>query len=136
MSILKHKEVIKAWLDGEVIQKLFNGDWIEVVCADERECMRDGLFCESKEYRIKPKTITINGVECPAPMREMPGIGSVCYAVELKVDGGVFVLRFGGLSSEIRLLSTGLLFNTEQGAKAAYEAMIKPLKEFMGGCDE
>lgn len=58
MSILNHKEVIKAWLDGATMEyKSRNnpGTWVQ--CKPASECY---TVCIPEEYeiRIKPKTET------------------------------------------------------------------------------
>lgn len=40
-----HSELIHAWADGEVIQRMKNGVWTDVTCPQ---------FIKDKEYRIKP----------------------------------------------------------------------------------
>lgn len=48
------KEIIKAWIDGEVIQYKLGSDWSD--CNPYEECTRV-YFNDGSIYRIKPKNI-------------------------------------------------------------------------------
>lgn len=87
----------------------------------------DPRFRPEFEYRRKPRTIRIGDRDVPEPLRELPK------------DGVVWMLTLSGLKiieaipvDEIVYLkiplNRGLLFATEEEAKAAAEAILELLK--------
>lgn len=48
MARHKHADVIHAWAEGEEVEILDNGQWIDAKTPN---------FCTMYEYRIKPKTV-------------------------------------------------------------------------------
>ena len=63
-------------------------------------------------FRIEPDTLTVNGVECVAPVMDKQGC--------------VLNLSYG-----TRLSLSSLHFNTESDRDAFREALIKPFKEYL-----
>ena len=66
MSILTGKEAKLAWVNGEVVQwRQSFKKWNDLEPSNVL-----GLFdCNEMEFRLKPLTITINGIEVPAPFK-------------------------------------------------------------------
>jgi len=108
MSKHKHFDEIIAWANGETVQS--SGDRIHWVDMPEHE---DFTWCENMFYRVKPKTITVNGVECPAPAQ---------------VTGFAGWLEITSFASKTRYY-----FESFEAAKQVHEALIKPFKE---SCNE
>lgn len=73
----KHKEIKQAWANGETVQTLHGDKWFDWGCSD-----RIDLSLRSV-WRVKPKTININGYEVPEPLRCPPKSGEVLYLVGL-----------------------------------------------------
>lgn len=70
MSILTGKEALIALANGEEVQIESNKQWVSVDnCQVYQFLNRD---CSYK-FRLKPRTITINGVEVPAPFEPKEG---------------------------------------------------------------
>jgi hypothetical protein len=70
----KHADLIHAWADGAEIQFKGLEGWFDA-------CNPDWL--DDTEYRIKPKTININGFEVPEPVREPLERGRVYFIVSV-----------------------------------------------------
>lgn len=82
----------------------------------------------SMKVRIKPDTVTINGIECPAPMRVEPEQGSLYYAPTPANEAFATSFRWRGDSVDLFLLERGICFATADDAATAARAMIAPLK--------
>jgi len=129
-----HADLLHAIADGKQMQEL-------------RKCCRDDAHDCSAEraldlipigqadcVRIKTDTVTINGIECPAPMTEVPEMGSCYY-----VPGTHYGVKFSSWTwlddtSDQRLFAEGLCFANADDAAAAARAMIAPLK-LKGGAE-
>ena len=59
----KHKDLIIAWANGETIQC-----WNNELQAWRDLCQPS--FNSDVKFRVKPKTISINGIEVPAPVTD------------------------------------------------------------------
>ena len=79
-------------------------------------------------YRRKPRTITINGREVPAPLREAPPRNTPVWWVTLNEDAPAMVLWHDFDAGMGRALQRGILFETEEGAEAARGAILEALK--------
>lgn len=88
----------------------------------------------SMKVRIKPDTVTINGIECPAPMRVEPEQGSWYYTPTPANEAFAASLQWRGDSIDRFWLEMGICFATADDAAAAARAMIAPLK-LKGGAE-
>lgn len=76
-------------------------------------------------YRVKPRTITINGREVPEPLRAIPEIGVMYWIPRLAVsEGAVGPWQWSGDKADKTALSRGLVHLTEEGARAHAEALL------------
>jgi len=67
-ELISGKEAKKLWADGESIEFMMsNGEWGELYPEHEL-----GIF-DRKQFRLKPQTITLNGIEVPAPFKPEEG---------------------------------------------------------------
>ena len=82
----------------------------------------------SMKVRIKPDTVLINGIECPAPMRVEPEQGSLYYAPTPTREVKFTPWGWSNDASDRRFFAEGLCFATAEDAAAAARAMIAPLK--------
>lgn len=53
-----------------------------------QQCWGHPYWYDDTEYRQIPKTISINGIEVPEPMRDKPEIGTVYYVVDAVEEDG------------------------------------------------
>lgn len=112
----KHAEVIKAWVDDpEQVVQVFNedaGEWQDLDCTP--------TWAPFLQYRIKPKTININGYEVPEPVREPLGIGKRYYVVS---PYGSEVFNWAGDRIDYDLLKNGAIHLTKEAAQLHSEAI-------------
>ena len=73
------------------------------------------------EYRIKPKTITVNGTEVPAPLTTLEGLDTFYLAVPSNMD---FYVNFAtSFNCNKDWLERGLCHKTKEAAIAHAKAM-------------
>ena len=100
---LTRKEILTAFANDEVVQVWYD-KWFS-------STLKEYVEAPHRDYRIKPKTILINGVECPP---ETP-------------DGKFSVNVSFGKSDCYDCLY--LHFNTEADARQVFDALVKPFGE-------
>jgi len=91
------------------------------------DCWDTGL--DIVAYRVAeepPRTITVNGVVVPEPMREAPKQGTYFFTVGFTADIEVGGFHWYGLRWQERALKRGLCHLTEAAAITHFEALIKP----------
>lgn len=90
------------------------------------KCLKHPEWNDHFEYRRKPKTITVNGIEVPEPIRETPKIGDQYY-LAYPVSSSEFVRYFwANVPEEKSWIEKGLLHFTKEAAIAHAQAMIAP----------
>jgi hypothetical protein len=129
-KMLNHREVLEALLAGETLVDVNDkemtlrfdgdtlvatGDYYQPLGSVEDVCLLD--------WKIKPRTININGYEVPEPMRVKPEEGEVYYVVCLP-DISVTNYTFYNGHPETRWLSQGLLHKTREAAELHLEALL------------
>lgn len=119
--------VVQAAANGISIQarnaKIDDAEWF---LADECE-IDDPAFhmdLDEYEYRIKPRTITVNCFEVPEPMRDAPEAGDVYYAAELGCAEFYSRERWDGHAADSLWLSRGICHSTKESAIAHAKAML------------
>ena len=80
-----------------------------------------------EEFRVKPATITVNGIEVPEPLREAPDVGSTYWVVS--PYGGAVKMRYRADNEDAHALKSGLCHATEDAALAHFEAVISASKQ-------
>lgn len=74
-KLISSKEAKMAWANGEKLQvKAGDESWIDI---NDEHCL--SIFCVGYVFRLKPSTITINGIEVPAPFE--PKEGDVVWCI-------------------------------------------------------
>lgn len=110
--------LVTAQASGEVIQVYVeqNGKWYD--------CKEPTAFVDGCKYRIKPKTILVNGFEVPEPMMVKPDDGAVYYIVDptLEIFANKFVWH--DEERESKWLSRGICHTTKEAAIAHAKAML------------
>lgn len=91
-----------------------------------RRCLKHPEWNEHFEYRRKPKTITVNGIEVPEPSRETPKIGDRYYLAYPVSSSGFVEYFWTNEAQEKSWLEKGLLHLTKEAAIAHAIAMIAP----------
>lgn len=65
------------------VQFEYEGLWHDCLEA------RDFNPSDTYEYRVKPNTHIVNGIECPAPLRELPEMGTDIYLLDPYAPDGI-----------------------------------------------
>ena len=81
-------------------------------------------FLDHLEYRRKTETVTINGVELVAPVREALGFGQSYYAICFAYDGGCSLHVWSGDNADLCFLESNVVFLTAADANAYAQALI------------
>ena len=106
--------------------------WERWLCMCKKDAIwRDGfeehpIWHEDFEYRRKPKTITVNGIEVPEPIREEPKVGELYFVVNLSAFTLVTSNTWANDVYDIEWFKRGLLHFTEEAAIAHTEALLAP----------
>ena len=83
-------------------------------------------FSENLEYRLKPRTININGFEVPEPLRSVPSYGTPYFIPDM-ID--VLDVRWNNHSDDHRMLNAGIVHLTREAAEKHLEALLSFTKE-------
>lgn len=109
--------VVQAATDGSEIECSgghYEG-WFTQICTS--------LHAQCK-YRIKPRTITVNGFKVPEPIREAPAVGTKCYLACVTKREFVCCIDWDGLPADYHWLRLGLWHSTEEAAVIHAKAML------------
>ena len=90
------------------------------------DCLQELQFLSKHNYRLKPRTININGFEVPEPLRHEPSDGTVYYVLDMSE---VIVLKWTSDVSEYQWLKAGLIHLTRENAEKHIEALLSFTKE-------
>lgn len=116
-KVHKHKDVIIAWANGETIQ-FWGGDrhgWLDVL---------EPNFNSDAKFRVKPKTISINGLKVPEPIRTKPKRKTTYYVPD--VLGYDFYLSdwWSDTGQDLEFLNLGLIHLTKEAAIQHAKALL------------
>ena len=113
-------QLIAAAGRGEVIEVLAHNNWCEVESLYDLTVMHSNR----RTLRIKPKTITLAGIEFPEPLRVAPEMGTEFWLVDTHFFHKVARRVWYDGTDQNYWLHAGLLQATEKGAKDQSKAMI------------
>lgn len=119
----KYAKVLRWIADGEQVQIYGNhGLWVDrypeqVLCA-----ICDGTHPD--RFRIKPRTILVNGVEVPAPETEAPKISSSYFLADPSYSHFTACYQWGAEKSDFMALERGLVYLNKEDAIARAKAML------------
>lgn len=116
-----HKEVIRAYYEEDVELKFHS----EHFAADGyRDVFGTPSWNTDCHYMVKQKTHTINGMEVPIPMQEIPEKGTKCYFVNITGHHLYGWFNYKGMQQDLEWLERGLLHLTKENAVANAKAML------------
>src|SRR5690606_11667515 len=68
-ELISKKQAATAFIDGEDVEFMDQtGQWRTIF---DNTVLR--VFIDRTQFRLKPRTITLNGIEVPAPFKSKPG---------------------------------------------------------------
>lgn len=97
----------------EIMQKWANGYDVTVFGIAHRELNFNSIPCD---YKFKPKTHIVNGIECPAPFDVMPQIRECFYIIEYNADVVDYTVNENNFW-QLRLFEIGNCFKSEADAR-------------------
>ena len=109
--------VVQAAADGYGTQSLCAGVWFDTN-GDVK------LLTSHIKYRIKPRTITVNGFEVPEPIRAKPSVGDEYFLASPSDVGMHYCTLWSDDEYENCRLSRGLCHATQEAAIAHAKAML------------
>lgn len=118
-----YAQVLRWIADGEHVQVRCAGEWISDTPEGVLRFVADRTF-DSCNFRIKPRTVTINDVEIEAPLSEIKE-GDVFWYVQ--TDGQATERIYIGTFMQRNLFNNGRAFATRDAAEAASVAISKAL---------
>lgn len=118
----EYAHIFKWLVDGEQVQ--FFGSITGWVGKHPKEVL--GLIHlghEPSNFRLKPRTHTINGIECPAPHKESLAVGTKFWVANPTVENLSSTFIWSDGLSDI-WLERGLIHLTKESADANARAML------------
>lgn len=124
-KLISGKEALIALANGEEVELQATGDmnWY-----DSTQWTVGELLCFKGRFRLKPRTITINGIEVPAPFE--PELGDHFYYITAGCENGYSFRRLHDDTPEY-LFSIGA-WRTEEEIKQ----VVAVLRQVFGGSHE
>lgn len=121
-------DLLRAIADGKQMQGRLPEDgcgWFDIYPDQAIGAIASGY---SMKVRIKPETVLINGIECPAPMRVAPALQTTYFKPDPDWGKMYDICTWRDHDLDHSRFSLGLCFATANDAAAAARAMIEPLK--------
>lgn len=119
----QYKHIFDALVKVEQIEYLNGyGKWRHIPPELVLDKIRYGSLAEN--FRIKPKTININGHEVSEPVREPLEYKTIYYRPELSDRNLVMENRFMGNTNDYIWLSRGFIHLTREAAEAHAKALL------------
>lgn len=118
----QYKHIFNALVNGQQIEYFHNGNWYSKEPHTALNLVNLGAAPE--DFRIKPKTININGHEVPEPVREPLENGQEYYFQEITAEYLVDTSCWGDTSCDKFLLNSGLIHLTREAAEAHAKALL------------
>lgn len=119
----KYAQVLRWIADGEELQtQCGNGDWFD---TEHNGALMD--ICEGLNpgrFRIKPRTIRVNGVEVPAPERVAPNEGAAYYVATPHNEEFCSETTWTSHRLALLWLSRGLVYLRKEDAISRAKAML------------
>ena len=123
-NLISGKEALIALANGEEVELQALGD---VNWYNSTQWTVGELLCFRGRFRLKPRTITINGIECPAPILwdSLPDGTEFWIADPTRHDGEYTrYLVWDGQSCDVQHLQRGLVHLSKENAVAHAKAII------------
>lgn len=124
MTEHKYAHILRAIADGNVVQwRDSNGEWND---ESENTILREVVNEDysPERYRVKPDTITINGVEVPEPVRDQLAIGTYYWLVDASADTKTRNYSWSDHGMDFNWIKSGLIHLTKEAAEQHARALI------------
>ena len=125
-KLISGKEALIALANSEEVQ-IWNGNiWWDV----EGDYQIDVFLKTERKFRIKPRTISINGIEVPAPFE--PKDGNTCFIVDTEQDEGFYRFTFNENSG----VHKNYIYLGVWRTKEEIKQVVAALRQVFGGSHE
>lgn len=114
-------ELLKAVADGEALQRLYKGRWIDVPAEGVLRYLADE---SDVSIRVKVDTININGFNVPRPLRELPAIGARYWVVQLSETQLTFSVNNSEDATDSSWIKKGICHLTRDSAIMHAKALL------------
>ena len=84
VELISGKEALIALANGKELQQNVDGNWVDI----RRDISWRSILGEAYKLRLKPRTISINGIEVPAPFEPKEGEDCRCYYISTTFKHG------------------------------------------------
>ena len=122
-KLISGKEALIALANGEKVEcRVYGNNWIN---ADNRQHTLSLFFDDCFQFRLKPRTITINGIEVPAPFDPKDGEEYWCFSTHTVLGYGRNV--YESESADRRFINMGA-WRTEEEIKQVVETLREVFK--------
>ena len=121
----KYAAILRAIADGKTVQFRDNENvWYEPSPASLLGTLSAGVY-QPDRFRIKPETISINGVKVPKPETTAPAKGTDYYLPKFTDDPSLHCrLPWHGDAMDRTVLSRGLVHLTKEAAEIHAKALL------------
>jgi len=127
--MLNHREVLEALLAGETLVDIhdssvtlrFDGDTLVATGGyyQPTGCVVDVCL---PNWKIKPRTININGYEVPEPLSNL--VITERYYLPYLPDGNIYEFTFDNSINSNRWITLGLVHKTREAAELHLKALL------------
>ena len=123
-ELISGKEAKLAWANGEQLQVVHNSEFLSQKAWEDLNDKHPLAVFTSDKYifRLKPRTITINGVEVPAPFEPKEGEEYWCFSTQTVLGYGHNV--YESERADRRFINMGA-WRTEEEIKQVVAALRK-----------
>lgn len=123
-----YAELLRAIADGKELQfENSFGEWIKQDLKDALYEFANNDYMPNR-YRVKPATITVNGIDVPEPVREPLPAKTRYFIPDFGMTNLVFDGYWNCTTIDKTALACGVIHLTYEAARAHAEAMIAPSK--------
>lgn len=102
-----------------------NAQWSDAPgCWHDCQGPADLNLNDDDEYRVKPNTHIVNGIECPSPWSEFPNIGETFYRIDSTQPDGILkcIMSENSSRSIVKNVMRFGIWKTYEDAKANRDA--------------
>ena len=126
MELISGKEALIALANGEKVQLNCDIGWCDINDFEDWDIKQFTQNVAKYEFRLKPRTITLNGIEVPAPFD--PEVGEEYFYLNLQRECLYAAKIFNKNHSDNSAIELGA-WRTEEEIKQVVDALRKVFKE-------
>lgn len=120
----KYAHILRAIADGKAVQwQDSRGIWMNPVPSEVLEFIASDSYSPDR-YRIKPRTININGYEVPEPVREPLDFGTNYWLSSVNSDYPFTKFMWADQKTDRRWLCEGRIHLTQEAAELHSKALL------------